>query len=157
MKRKARTRCVHDFRSCKKNFCPMPPSDEFKGQTRFLIGSQHCAAEVFLKVLKSCALRPRSDSPLHFDMKNIQQIRTGQYNASTRRCLTLLPAGMLQHRPHVCRVKSTFEFLLNNWFFSTPKKLIKLFVEWIPFNIHVCLNHTQPCLEKFAVSTLKSY
>ena len=40
--------------------------------------------------------RPRSDSPLHFDIKNIYQIRTEKSNASAR---CLLPATLLENLP----------------------------------------------------------
>jgi len=50
--------------------------------------------------------RPRSDSPLPFDIENTYQIRTGKSNASARR---LLPATLLERWPQVCRVKITFE------------------------------------------------
>jgi len=55
--------------------------------------------------------RPRSDSPLHFDIESIYQIRTGKQNASARR---LLPATLLERLPPVCRVKIAFELLPNN-------------------------------------------
>ena len=61
---------------------------------------------------------PRSDSSLHFDIRNISQIRIERLYASARR---LLPAALLEHWPHVCRVKITFELLPTNWFVSTTR------------------------------------
>jgi len=52
--------------------------------------------------------RPRSNSPLHFDNRNIWQIHTEKQKASVWR---LLPADVLERWPHVCRVKITFTLL----------------------------------------------
>ena len=45
--------------------------------------------------------RPKSNSPLHFDIENISQHRTEKENASAR-CLP--PTAMLARWPQVCRV-----------------------------------------------------
>jgi len=87
--------------------------------------------------------RPSSDFPLHFDIKNIYQIRTEKENASARR---LLPATLLELWPQVCRVKITFELLRTTSFFSTKTNLMKCFLKWIPMNSHVHLNKPQVCL-----------
>ena len=88
---------------------------------------------------------PRSDFPQNFNNENIHQIRTGKYNASSR---CLLPATLLeQWWAQVCRVKITFELLLNNWFVSTNTNLMKCFVNWIPANSHVCSNKNQPYIK----------
>ena len=87
---------------------------------------------------------PTSDSPLHFDIENIYQIRTGKSNASARH---LFPATLLKRWPHVCCVKISFELLPNNWFVSTKSNSMKCFVNWIPANLHFRLNKTQPYLK----------
>jgi len=57
--------------------------------------------------------RPRSDPPLHFDIRNLWQTRTQKYNTSSWR---LLPVDMLERWPQVCRIKITFTLLLTNYF-----------------------------------------
>ena len=52
--------------------------------------------------------RPRSDSPLHFEIKNTYQI-----------CMLAFGVCFPQRWPQVCRVKITFEILRTNWFVST--------------------------------------
>ena len=71
--------------------------------------------------------RHRFDSRLHFDIRNIWQIRTQKQNAST---LCLLLTDVLQRWPQVCRVKITFTKpptklfrLHNNKFEEMPCKL----------------------------------
>ena len=95
--------------------------------------------------------RPRSEFPVHFDIKNIYQIRAGKQNASARR---LLPATLFEQWPQVCRVKITFQLLPNNWFVSTRTSLIKGFVNWILANSHVRSNKIQPCLNFSAFSLI---
>ena len=48
--------------------------------------------------------KPRSFSALHFEMKNIYQIRAGKINTSSRR---LLPAALLENWPQVSCIKIT--------------------------------------------------
>jgi len=63
--------------------------------------------------------RPRSNSSLNLGIENKYQIRTGKKNASAQRLLsaTLLAASS-EPWLQVCRVKITFESLLNNLFKS---------------------------------------
>ena len=51
---------------------------------------------------------------------------------------------MSERWPQFCRVKITFESLLNNWFISTKTNFMKCFVNWIALNTHVLSNKTQP-------------
>jgi len=62
--------------------------------------------------------RPRFQSPLPFDTKNIQQICSEKECSSARR---LHSAALLECWPQVCRVKITFTELLTNRFVSTTK------------------------------------
>jgi len=51
--------------------------------------------------------RPRSDSPLHFDIVNISQIRIEKSNASAR---CLLPADMLERWPQGSASRSRLQY-----------------------------------------------
>jgi len=63
--------------------------------------------------------RPRSDFPLHFDVKKIYKIRW-------------LSTTLLERWPQVCRIKITFsELLPNNWFVSTKTNSMTCFVNQI--------------------------
>ena len=53
---------------------------------------------------------------LYFDVRKIKQIRMEKQNASAWH---LLPRALLEHWPHVCPVKITFELLPTNWFDCT--------------------------------------
>ena len=88
--------------------------------------------------------RPISKSALHFDIKNIEQIRNsyGKQNASARR---FLPATLPECWPQVCRVKIMFELLRNNFLVSTKMNSMKCFVNWIPANTHDRSNKTKLC------------
>ena len=57
---------------------------------------------------------------------------------ASARCL--LAAAMPERWPQVCRVKITFESLLNNSFVSTKTNSMQCFVNWILLNTHVCFN-----------------
>jgi len=83
----------------------------------------------------------RSQSPLHFDMRNIQQIRSGKQFPSARR---LLSAAFLERWPQVCRVKISCTKLLTNRFVSTTKNSMNYVVNWIPLRIRVLSRNTQP-------------
>ena len=85
--------------------------------------------------------RPRSNSPLNFDMRNIWQIRTQTWNASAR---CLLSADMLKHLPQVYRVKITFALLPTNGLVSTRMNSKKCLVNWILLRIRVRSRNTQP-------------
>jgi len=61
---------------------------------------------------------PRSNFPLHIDIKNIYQILTKKQKASAQR---LLLATLLERRLQVCRVKITFELLRTASFVSTRR------------------------------------
>jgi len=89
--------------------------------------------------------RPRSNSPVHFDMRNLWQIR-----ASARRLLT---AYMLDRCLHDCRVKITFGLLPTNHFVSTKTDSMKCLVNWNLLRIRVCLRNTQPNLKICPKST----
>ena len=69
--------------------------------------------------MRSCILlivhRTRSDYPLHFDIRNIEQIRMENEFPIAQR---LLPADKLERWPQVCCVKITFGLLLTNPFIS---------------------------------------
>jgi len=106
-------------------------SDEFCGQTRFLIASRHCAVAILFKVLKLF-----SDSGL---MQICMQFRTAKRNASARR---LLSPAMLERSPHVCRIKITFALLLTNWSVSSRMNSVKCLVNWIPRRTRVCFQNT---------------
>ena len=64
--------------------------------------------------------RPRTNSPLHFNFGNLQQIGTGKQNASARR---LHAAAMHERWPQVCLFKMTFQWLLTLCCVSTAKNL----------------------------------
>jgi len=71
MSRRVGCRCMHDFITCKKNAaaqCQLP-TNLACGQTRFQIGSWHCAAAFSLQVLKSCT--DLNQTLVHFDMNLI--------------------------------------------------------------------------------------
>ena len=85
--------------------------------------------------------RPRSQSRLHFDIRNTQQIRSEKQLPSAWR---LLFAVLLERWPQVCRVKITFTKLLTNRFVSTTKISMKCVVNWIQLKIRVQSRYTQP-------------
>jgi len=60
--------------------------------------------------------RPRSDSSLHFDIKNTYQLDD---SCGKIKCQRSVFAPVLERWPQVCRVKMTFKLLRTNWFFST--------------------------------------
>ena len=62
--------------------------------------------------------RPRSDSFLHFEIKNTYQIRSEKENARAQR---LLPATLLERWPQVYRVKMMFKSLANIWIVSPER------------------------------------
>ena len=88
--------------------------------------------------------RPRDDSPLQIDIRNKYQICMEKQKAGAR---CLLPATLLKRWLQVCRIKITFELLRTYSFFSTKPNSMKYFVNWIPLNIQVRTNQTQPDLE----------
>jgi len=83
-------------------------------------------------------LRPGSQTPLHFDIWSIQQIRSEIYFSSIGR---LLPADMLERWPLVCRVKITFTLLLTNCF--TTMISMKCLIYWILLRIRVRSRNNQ--------------
>jgi len=89
--------------------------------------------------------RPRSDSFLHFDMRDVGQIRTPKPNASARR---LLSADMLERWPQVCRVKIMFTLLRTNYFVSATMNSMICHVNWIPLRILVRSRNIQPYLNE---------
>jgi len=54
---------------------------------------------------------------------------------------------MLEHWPHVCRVKITVTLLLTICFFSATTISMKCLVNWILLRFHVCFRNTQPHLQ----------
>jgi len=94
-----------------------------------------CSCIIFAS--KKFMHRPKSDSPLHFDIQKTCTNRTGKKNAVARR---LLSATLPKHWPQVCRVRITFELLLNNWFVFTKTNVMACFVKWISLNMCVCSN-----------------
>ena len=54
-------------------------------------------------------------------------------------------------------VKITFELLPNNWFIFTRTNSMKCFVNWIPANLHVRSNKTQPNLKSKTRDNRKSW
>ena len=87
--------------------------------------------------------QPRSQSPLHFNIKNIQQLRSEQSFSSARR---LLSAALLEHWLQVCRVKITFikfyRRILSKIRFHN-KNSMKCVVNWILLRIRVYSRNTQ--------------
>jgi len=77
-------------------------------------------------------------------------MRTRQKKNSARR---LLAAAMPERWTQVCRVKITFESILNYWFVSTKTHSMKYFENWIPLNTHVRFNQTLPWTPKKAKSS----
>jgi len=87
--------------------------------------------------------RPRSRSPLHFDNRNIEQIRSEEWFPSARH---LLSAALLDRWPQVCRVKITCTKVPTDHFVSTTKNSMRCVVNWIPLRIRVRSRNTQPHL-----------
>ena len=122
------------------NCSAMAKSDFSCVETRFFprksplrIGSPNASTEV--------VHRPKSPSPLHFDIWNIWQIRSGKSFPSARR---LLSAALLGRWPQVCRVKITFTKLPTNRFVSRTQNSMKCVVNWILLRICVRSRNTQP-------------
>jgi len=69
--------------------------------------------------------RPRSQSPLNFDIRNIWQIHSENKFPSARR---LFSAALLERWPQIFRVKITFTALPTNGFVSTTKNWMKCVV-----------------------------
>jgi len=88
--------------------------------------------------------RPRSRSSLHFDIRNMYQIRSQKQFPSTRR---LLSATLLKRWSQVCRVKITFTELLTDRCVSTTKISMLYVVNWIPLRIRIRSRNTQPHLK----------
>ena len=118
----------------------VPTSDEFNGQTRFLIGSLHRAAAFFLQVSKLCT---------DLDQTLVYISVVGTYskfalenkNASAWR---LLPADTHERWPHVCRIKIMFTLLTTNSFVSTTKNWMKFLLNWTPLRICIRSRNTKP-------------
>ena len=83
--------------------------------------------------------RPRSQSPLHLCIRNIQ-IRSDKSFSSARR---LLPSDMIERWRHVCCIKITFTLLLTNRFVSTTTSSMECIVNWISLRIRVRSRNTQ--------------
>jgi len=99
------------------------------------------------------AAGPRSQSSLHFDIRNIQQIRPEKQFPIARR---LLSAALLERWPHVCRVKIMFTKLPTNLFVSTTKLSMKCAVNWIPLRIRVRSRNTQPHLKALSNGAIRN-
>jgi len=80
--------------------------------------------------------RPEFDSALHFNIRNVVQIRIKQWNASARRSL---PAALLERWPQVCCVnlKISFGLLPPNSVVSTTTDSMKCLWHWISLRIRV--------------------
>jgi len=87
---------------------------------------------------------PRSLSPLHFDIRNIQQICLEKLCPSAQR---LFSATLLERWPQVCRVKITCTKLPTNRFVSAEQISMKYVANWIPLRIRVRARKTQPHLK----------
>jgi len=128
-------RFVHFLGTCEKRTaaqCQIPIFSA--GETRFFRKSPLRSGSLFASTQK--VHRPRSQSLLHLDIRDIWQIRSEKYVSSARR---LLSAALLERWPQVCRVKLeiTFTVLPMNRSVSTAKKSIKCVVNWILLRIHV--------------------
>jgi len=88
--------------------------------------------------------RLRSWSPLHFDIRNIWQIRSENLFSSARR---LLCAALLERWPQVCRVKIRWTKIPTNRLVSKTKISMKCVVNWIPLRICLFSRNTQPHLK----------
>jgi len=110
----------------------MAKSDFSCVETRFPPGYCHCAAVLFLQVLKLC-------TDLDLDILYIL--------ISFPSARRLLSAALLERWPQVCRVKITFAVLSTNRFVSTTKKSMKCVSNWIPLRIRVRSRNTQPHLK----------
>jgi len=107
----------------------------FSRKSPLRIGSPNTSTEV--------VHRPRSWHPLHFDIRNKQQICSEKQFSSARR---LRSEALLERWPQVCRVKITFTNLPTNRSVSTTKISMKCVVNWIPLRIRVRSRNTQPQL-----------
>jgi len=96
--------------------------------------------------------RPRSDSPLHIDIKNMNQMRTQNKMLTLGVCF---PRTLLERWPQVCHVKITLE-LLRTTSFVCKDKFMKCLVKWIPANMHVRSNQSQPCFDSLAKWVVKT-
>jgi len=101
---------------------------------------RHCAAAFFLQVPKSC-------TDLDLNILYISILETYSKFVRKNKMPVLgvcLPQPTPEYWPQICRVKITFESLLNNWFFSTKTNSMKCFENWIPLKTHVRINRTEP-------------
>jgi len=101
------------------------------------VGSWQCAAVFSLQI-------PKSGTDL--DLTLLYILLSGHIPNSYRKIKRYRSAFASRSPVRVCRVKIMFELLPNNWFVSRKTNAMKYFVNWIPLNMHVCLNKTQPCL-----------
>ena len=132
----------------KKRRCALPTSVESCSQTRFKIGSWHCAAEFSLQVPKSCT---DLDQTLFYISTWGTHIEFARKIKMLALVVGLPQPCMPENWPQVCRVKITFELLRTICFVSMTTNSMKCIVNWIPLNTHVCFVNSQPCL----INTLK--
>ena len=151
MQRRPRSRSVHNF-----GIAFWEP--QRNGKIRFFLRRNTFFSSDFAiglrfskRKYRSSLHRPRSRSPLHFDIKNKQQIRSEKKFPSAWR---LLSAAVCVRWPQVCRIKITFTKLPTNRFFvSTTKKSMKCVVNWIPLRICARSRNTQPHLNELLVNS----
>jgi len=89
--------------------------------------------------------RSRSQSPLHFDIWNIWQIRSENSFSSA---LRLLPEDMFERWPRVCHFRITFTLLLTNRFVSTTTNSMKCLANWIPLRTRLRSRNARPHLTR---------
>jgi len=143
MERRVGCRSVHNFGSCKECCCGVATSNKKKCMAAKL--SEFANAWWHYVWSTEDVHKARSNSLLHFDIRNIWQSCTQTWNASARR---LWPADMLERWPRVCSVKITCTLLPTNCFVSTTSNSMKCLVNWISQRIRILSRNTQPHLQK---------
>ena len=61
----------------------------------------------------------------------------------------MLPATLLECKPHVSRIQITSGLIPTTWFVSTRPDSVKLLVVWIPLRIRLRSRNTQPYFEGY--------
>jgi len=126
----------------------VPTSDESCGQTRFKLGSRHCAAAFSLQVPKSC-------TDLDPTLPYISTIGTHKKFVRKNKMLALgvcLPQPCLSAGRRFAASRSRLNYyeqfrFHNNEFVSRTTNSMKCVVNWIPLNTHVRFENTKPCLK----------
>ena len=104
-------------------------------------GSRHCAVLLFSQVPKKCTgLDPRSQSLLHFDIRNINKFARKNKFLALGVCFPQLCSSAGRS---FTASEMMVKLLQTNCFVSNTMNSMKCLVNWIPLSIHIRLRNVQ--------------